>query len=65
MLKVALTNITPEAEAHCERAARDCYASLDKMKDPDKASNLVKSCTIADHLTINGHSSATFRIAIV
>lgn len=59
-LKVVLTKITPDAELHCEMAARDCYDSGSKAKD--KASNLVKSCTISDHLTINGHASATFRI---
>lgn len=61
-MKVELTNITSNAEAHCERAARDCYDSINKMKDPNSASNLVKSCTVADHLTINGHAMATFRI---
>ena len=61
-LKVTLTAITPNAEAHCERAARDCYDSITKMKDPKVASNLVKTCTISDHLTINGHASVTFRI---
>lgn len=61
-MKVELTNITPNAELHCEKAARDCYDSISKMKDPNKSTNLVKSCTVADHLTINGHASATFRI---
>ena len=60
--KVELTALTPNAEAHCERAARDCYDSLSKMKNPDEASNLVKACTVSDHLTINGHASASFRI---
>ena len=64
-MKVELTAITPNAEAHCERAARDCYDSIKKMKNPDEASNLVKACTVADHLTINGHASATFRITEV
>ena len=64
-MKIELTAITPNAEAHCERAARDCYDSIDKMKDPNNASNLVKSCTVSDHLTINGHASATFRITEV
>lgn len=62
MINVELTNITPNAELHCEKAARDCYDSIGKMKDPNKSTNLIKSCTIADHLTINGHASATFRI---
>jgi thymidylate synthase (FAD) len=59
---VTLTNITPDAEVHCEKAARDCYDSISKMKDPNKSSNLLKSCTVADHLTINGHAMATFRL---
>ena len=61
-MKVELTAITPEAELHCEKAARECYDSVGKMKDPSKASNLVKSCTVSDHLTINGHAMASFRI---
>lgn len=61
-MKVELTNITPNSELHCEKAARDCYDSISKMKDPSKSSNLVKSCTVADHLTINGHAMATFRL---
>lgn len=50
------------SQPHCEKAARDCYDSINKMKDPDKASNLLKSCTKSDHLTVNGHAMATFRI---
>lgn len=64
-MEVVLTKITPEAELHCEKAARDCYDSIKKMKDPNQSSNLVKSCTVADHLTINGHAMATFRITKV
>jgi thymidylate synthase (FAD) len=61
-MQVVLTNITPDAEVHCEKAARDCYDSIGKMKDPTQASNLIKACTVADHLTVNGHAMATFRI---
>lgn len=61
-MQVVLTNITPDAELHCEKAARDCYDSISKMKDPTKSTNLIKACTVADHLTINGHASASFRI---
>jgi len=61
-VKVELTAITPNAEVHCEKAARDCYDSISKMKDTTKSTNLVKNCTIKDHLTINGHSFATFRV---
>lgn len=61
-LKVELTNITPNSEVHCEKNARDCYNSISKMKDPNKPSKLIKGCTKADHLTVNGHSMASFRI---
>jgi thymidylate synthase (FAD) len=61
-MQVVLTNITPDAELHCEKAARDCYDSISKMKDLNKSTNLIKACTVADHLTVNGHASATFRI---
>lgn len=61
-LNVEMTAITENAELHCEKAARDCYDSISKMKDPNKSTNLVKSCTVSDHLTINGHAMATFRI---
>jgi thymidylate synthase (FAD) len=64
-MQVTLTKITEDAEVHCEKAARDCYDSIGKMKDPSSSSNLIKACTIADHLTINGHASATFRITEV
>ena len=66
-LKVELTALTtrvagnnPDMEFHCEMAARDCYDSGDKAKD--SASNLVKTCTISDHLTINGHAMVSFRV---
>lgn len=61
-MQVVLTNITPDAELHCEKAARDCYDSISKMKDPNTATNLIKACTKADHLTVNGHAMASFRI---
>ena len=64
-MQVVLTNITPDAELHCEKAARDCYDSIGKMKDPTQASNLIKACTVADHLTVNGHAMASFRITVV
>lgn len=64
-MKVQLTAITPNAERHCEMAARDCYDSSDKAKDDGTPSKLVKGVTKKGHITVIGHASATFRLSQV
>ena len=56
--------VTPDPTETIERAARECYDSLDKVKE-GSAAKLVRGCMSKGHYSITEHASASFRISEV
>jgi len=59
--KIALIQITPQAEKHIEFCARFCYNSLDKMTD-DSHVRFLRSTLKRGHFSILSHAHATFMV---